>query len=245
MPVIEALVEGGKATAAPPLGPALGPAGVSIPEVIKRINEKTRDFAGMQVPVKIIVKDDKSFDITVGTPPVSAMIKRETKLETLSGKPKTEKLADLAIEQVIKIAKNKLDSLNTNDPVAAVKQVVGTCVSSGILVDGKDPKITMKDIEAGMYDDKILRWKTELSAEELKKLEAERGRLVEAAKKLHADQRAKGEAIVKEMEGKPRHEIVAKMEEAGLPQDLINELVPATKKVEGAAPAAAAAPAKK
>ncbi|QQG39706.1 MAG: 50S ribosomal protein L11 [Candidatus Aenigmatarchaeota archaeon] len=245
MPVIEALVEGGKASAAPPLGPALGPAGVPIPKVIAAINEKTKDFVGMQVPVKIIVRDDKSFEITVGTPPVSAMIKKEAKLEKLSGKPKTERLADLAIEQVIKIAKNKLDGLNTRQARAAVKQVVGTCVSSGILVEGKDPKIVQKEIDAGAYDDKILKWKTELSTEELKRLDEEKKKLVEAAAKLHAEQRASGEAILKSLEGRPRHEIVAKMEEAKLPTDLINELVPATKKAESAAPAAPAAPAKK
>lgn len=247
MSVIEALVEGGKASAAPPLGPALGPAGVPIPKVIAAINEKTKDFAGMQVPVRIVVKKDKSFEITVGTPPVSAMIKKEAKLEKLSGKPKTEKLADLAIEQIIKITKNKLDSLNTRNARAAVKQVLGACVSAGILVEGKDPKLVLKEIDEGRYDDKILNWKTELSAEELKKLEEERKKLVEAAARLHAEQRAKGEAILKEMEGRPRHEIVAKMEEASLPQDLINELVPVVKKEAGApaAPTAPATPAKK
>src|SRR3989338_4474668 len=190
MSVIEARVEGGKATAAPPLGPALGPAGVSIPEVIKRINEKTRDFAGMQVPVKIIVKDDKSFDIKVGTPPTSAMIKKEAKVEKLSGKPNTEKVADMKIEQIIKIAKNKLDDFNTNDPIKAVKQVVGSCVAGGILIEGKEPKAVMLEINSGMYHDKIKAWKTELSKEDLAKLDVERKELAKKMEEIHKSQRA-------------------------------------------------------
>ena len=107
---IEALVEGGKASAGPPLGPALGPTGINIGEVIKEINEKTKDFACMQVPVTVIV-DGKNFRIKVGTPPVSAMIKKEAKIEKLSSRPGEEQIADIKIEHVIKIAKNKKDSI--------------------------------------------------------------------------------------------------------------------------------------
>jgi len=74
---VDAMVEGGKATAAPPLGPALGPLGVNIGQVISEINKKTADFKGVQVPVKIIVDEDKNVTITVGTPPASALIKQE------------------------------------------------------------------------------------------------------------------------------------------------------------------------
>ena len=101
---IDQLVEGGKATAAPPLGPALGPMGVNIGEVVAEINKKTAEFKGMQVPVKIIVDTEtKEFNITVGTPPASALIKKEAKIEKGSGNPKADKIADLLIEQIIKI----------------------------------------------------------------------------------------------------------------------------------------------
>ena len=80
---VEALVEGGKASAGPPLGPALGPMGVNIGEVINQINEKTKDFKGMKVPVIVII-DGKNFKIKVGTPPISAMIKKEGKSPNLS-----------------------------------------------------------------------------------------------------------------------------------------------------------------
>src|SRR3989338_9304221 len=121
---IRALVEGGKATAGPPLGPALGPLGVPIPKVIAAINEKTKDFAGMQVPVIVKVKKDRTFEIEVGTPPVSALIKKELKLEKASGNPKAEKVANMLIEQAIKIAKMKEAVLIKNDLRGAVKTVV-------------------------------------------------------------------------------------------------------------------------
>ena len=105
---VEVYVEGGKATAAPPLGPALGPMGVNIGQVVAEINRKTAEFKAMQVPVKVIVDSDtKKFDVTVGTPPASALIKKEAGIEKGAGNPLTDKVADLKIEQVIKISKMK------------------------------------------------------------------------------------------------------------------------------------------
>ncbi|HDD71599.1 MAG TPA: 50S ribosomal protein L11 [Candidatus Aenigmarchaeota archaeon] len=223
---VEALVEGGKATAGPPLGPALGPLGVNIPEVIKQINEKTKEFEGMQVPVKIIVDENKNFRIEVGTPPVSALIKKEAGLEKLSSHPKDEKVADLKIEQIIKIAKSKRDGMNTNDLKACVKQVIGACVSCGILVEGKDPKEVIKEVDEGKYDKEIAMEKTELSAEELKELEEEKKRLAEERKKHLEEMRKKAQEIMKQMEGKERKEIIAKMEEEEIPIEIIEEFLP-------------------
>ena len=109
---IETLVNGGKATAAPPLGPALGPLGVNIGQVVAKINEKTKAFQGMQVPVKVLVDTDtKEFNIEVGTPPASALIKKEANIEKGSGKPHIDKVADVLIEQIIKVSKMKEDNL--------------------------------------------------------------------------------------------------------------------------------------
>ncbi|MBW2994987.1 50S ribosomal protein L11, partial [Candidatus Woesearchaeota archaeon] len=103
---VESLVPGGKATAAPPLGPALGPLKVNIAEIVKAINEKTKEFDGMQVPVKVIVDTDtKAFEIEVGTPPASELILKEAKAEKGAGNPKMDKIADLRVEQIIKVAK--------------------------------------------------------------------------------------------------------------------------------------------
>ena len=133
---VEAMVEGGKATAAPPLGPALGPLGVNIGQVIQEINKKTGAFKGIQVPIKIIVDEDKSITITVGTPPASALIKQEAHIEKGSGNPLADLIADIKIEQVIKISKMKVDGLSGKDTFARVKEIAGTSNSMGVMIEG-------------------------------------------------------------------------------------------------------------
>lgn len=128
---VEALVDGGKASAGPPLGPALGPLKVNIGKVIEEINRKTAALAGMKVPVKVIVDEsDKSFEIEVGTPPISALIKKEISLKKGSREAGLTRVADLTTEQAKKIAKAKFGS----DEEPYVKQVEGTCRSMGITV---------------------------------------------------------------------------------------------------------------
>src|SRR3989338_5397960 len=168
---VEAMVEGGKATAAPPLGPALGPLGVNIGQVIQEINKKTGAFKGIQVPIKIIVDEDKSITITVGTPPASALIKQEAHIEKGSGNPLADLIADIKIEQVIKIAKMKADGLSGKDMFAKVKEIAGTCNSMGVMIEGKRAVETLRDIDAGKYNEAIKLERTELSAEALKELE--------------------------------------------------------------------------
>jgi large subunit ribosomal protein L11 len=238
--VIDALIEGGKATAAPPLGPALGPAGVNIGQVVAEINKKTADFKGMKVPVKVTVKDDKSFTITVGTPPVSALVKKEAGVEKCASNPLTDKVADLKIEQVIKIAKMKEDALLGKDMIAKVKEVIGSCDSMGIMVEGKQARDVIADINKGEFVDKIKAGKTELSAEELKKLAAEKKKLQEDLEKRRKEYETKAKDIISKMEGKPRGEIKTKLLDAGVPSALIEELLPAETK-EGAKPAAGGA----
>ncbi|MGI5965159.1 MAG: 50S ribosomal protein L11 [Candidatus Methanomethylophilaceae archaeon] len=152
---VEALVDGGRASAGPPLGPALGPKGVNIGQVIAKINEKTKAFDGMKVPVKIIINDDKSFEIKVGTPPISALIKGELGLSSGSGSPKADKVGNLTIDQAKKLADMKNDDLLGADMKARVMEVAGNCVSMGITIDGKDAKKFQKDVKAGLYDDKF------------------------------------------------------------------------------------------
>ena len=152
--VVEILITGGKATAGPPLGPAIGPLGVNIMNVVKEINEKTKDYEGMSVPVKVIVNtDDKSFEIEVGIPPTSALIKKELGLDKGSTEPKHKVVGELSMEQVVKIAKMKRDSMLSYNLKNATKEVIGTCVSVGVKVDGKDPKEVQKLIDNGEYDE--------------------------------------------------------------------------------------------
>src|ERR671922_2902915 len=102
---VEVLVDGGKATAGPPLGPALGPLGVNVLQIVNKINDLTRSYAGMKVPVKVLVDvDDKTFDVEVGTPTTSALIVKELGVETASGTPKATKVGNLSVEQLVKLA---------------------------------------------------------------------------------------------------------------------------------------------
>lgn len=153
--IVEALVDGGRASAGPPLGPALGPKGVNIGQVIERINERTKAFDGMKVPVKIMINEDKSFEIKVGTPPVSALIKSELGIDLGAGNPRLEKVGDLTLDQAKKIADMKQDDLLGADLKARVMEVAGSCVSIGIKVDGKLPKVFQKDLIEGLYDDQF------------------------------------------------------------------------------------------
>ncbi len=150
---VEVLIEGGTATPGPPLGPAIGPLGINMMQVVEEINNKTADFKGMKVPVKIIVDSKKNFTIEVGTPPTTALIMEELKIEKGAHEPGTEVAADLSVEQALKVARMKFDSLLANDYKHAAKEVMGTCVSMGITVDGKDPRDAQKAVDAGEYDD--------------------------------------------------------------------------------------------
>ena len=244
---VEVLVEGGRATAAPPLGPALGPMGVNIGQVVSDINKKTSSFAGMQVPVKIFIdRETKEYEITIGTPPASGLIKKEANLEKASGKAKHEMVADILIEQIIKIAKMKETATLGKTLKEKVKEIVGTCQSMGILVEGKPAKETMRDIEAGMFNEEIRLEKTELSAEELAKLAEEKQRLAEELAKRKAEFEKIAKAIIAEMAGKARGEIKVKLVQAGIPDEMIKELLPieataAAGAASGAAPAGGAA----
>ncbi len=149
---VEALVDGGRASAGPPLGPALGPKGVNIGQVIAKINEKTKAYDGMKVPVKVLINDDKTFDIKVGTPPMSALIKGELSVDSGAHNPKTEKVGNLSIEQLRKIVDMKGDDLLGATMKARAMEVAGNCVAVGVTIDGKNPKDFQAAVRAGEYD---------------------------------------------------------------------------------------------
>jgi len=149
--VVEALVPGGKASAGPPLGPALGPLGVNVAQVVAKINEQTSDLNGMQVPVKIIVKSRTEFEIEVGTPPTSALIIKEIGAEKGSGDKAT--IGDLTMEQVLKIANVKRKSLLSKSLKNAAREVIGTAGSVGVTVDGMSSKDAQQAVASGKYDE--------------------------------------------------------------------------------------------
>ena len=154
--VVEALVSGGAATAGPPLGPALGPLGVNVKLIVDKINEKTKDFKGMRVPIKVIVDiDTKEFDVEVGIPTTSALIAKEAGIEKGSSQPSKEYVGELSFDQVLKISEVINQKLSLLDLKKVILQIVGTCSSMGVKIDSLDPKeVTMK-IKNGEYDDKI------------------------------------------------------------------------------------------
>jgi large subunit ribosomal protein L11 len=149
--VVEALVPGGKASAGPPLGPALGPLGVNVAQVVAKINEQTKDLNGMQVPVKIKVKSRTEFEIEVGTPPTSALILKEMGVEKGTG-DKTV-VGNLTMEQVLKIANVKRKGLLSKTMKNAAREVIGTAGSLGATIDGMPSKEAQAAVVSGKYDE--------------------------------------------------------------------------------------------
>ncbi len=154
--VINALVTGGEANAGPPLGPALGPLGVNVLGIVNEINKQTGDFKGMRVPVKVEVdQETKLFTITVGTPTTSALVAKESGIPKGSGKPNLDFVGDLSVDKVVAIAKSKMAGSYAMNLRSAVKEVVGSCVSMGVKIDGKDAREFMDELEAGKWDAKF------------------------------------------------------------------------------------------
>jgi len=149
--VVEALVPGGKASAGPPLGPALGPLGVNVAQVVAKINEQTKDLNGMQVPVKIKVKSRTEFEIEVGTPPTTALIIKEMGLEKGTGDNTI--VGNLTMEQVLKIVNIKRKGLLSKTLKQAASEVIGTAGSVGATIDGMQSKEAQLAVASGKYDE--------------------------------------------------------------------------------------------
>jgi len=151
--VISLLVTGGEANAGPPLGPALGPFGVNVVAVVKRINELTGDYSGMRVPVKVSVDiEEKSFEVEVGLPTTSALIAKEASIHKGSGTPQATFAGNLTVDQLLKLAKIKFGKTYATTYKSASREILGACVSMGITVEGKDPRLFLKEVEEGKWD---------------------------------------------------------------------------------------------
>lgn len=158
MTIVEVLVPGGKATPSPPLGPALGPLGVNVKAVIDKINEETRSFNGMNVPVKIIIndKDKKQFTIHVGIPPTSSLIKKELGIELGSGTPSEKFVGNLTIKQTVNVARMKRNDSLSKSLKNGVKEVIGTCGTMGITIESMKAKDAIAAINSGRFDSEFL-----------------------------------------------------------------------------------------
>ena len=153
---VSALVTGGQANAGPPLGPTLGPLGVNILQIVTAINEKTKDFEGMKVPVTVSVdKKTKQWTVEVGIPSAAALILKEAGIQKGSGTSGTSWVGDVKMDSIIKVAKLKIDSSYAQDIKSAAKEIVGTCLPLGVKIDGKNPKEVTAEINSGKWDDKL------------------------------------------------------------------------------------------
>ena len=132
--VIKLQIEAGKATPAPPVGPALGSSGVNIMQFVKEFNDRTANQPGMIIPVVISVYKDKTFSFITKVPPVAVLIKKALGLKSGSGKPNKEKVAKITKEQVKAIAEQKMEDLNAASVEAAMSMVAGTARSMGVVV---------------------------------------------------------------------------------------------------------------
>jgi len=150
---IEVLVPGGEVDPGPPLGPELGPTPVDVQAVVAEINDQTEAFDGTEVPVTISYEEDGSFEIEVGVPPTAELVKDEAGFETGSGEPHEEFVADLSVDQVKQIAEQKHPDLLAYDLKNAAKEVVGTCTSLGVTIEGNNPREFKERVDEGEYDD--------------------------------------------------------------------------------------------
>lgn len=132
--IIKLQIEAGKATPAPPVGPALGASGVNIMQFVKEFNDRTANQPGMIIPTVITVYKDKSFTFITKVPPVAVLIKKTLKIEKGSGKPNREKVASLTMDQVKAIAEQKMEDLNAASIETAMSMVMGTARSMGVTI---------------------------------------------------------------------------------------------------------------
>jgi large subunit ribosomal protein L11 len=150
------IVNGGKATGGPPIGPALGPMGLNIMAIVNDINAQTAEYDGLPVPVDVIIDTDtKVFSVKVGMLTTFALISQATGLEKGSGEPNSKFVADISFDKLIGVAKKKRAGIYAASLKTAVREVLGTCQSAGVTVDGRPAKEVQQAIKSGEYDDEL------------------------------------------------------------------------------------------
>lgn len=163
--VISLQIEGGAAKPGPPLGPTLSSLGLDVKRVVDEINEKTKDFKGMTIPIKVIVDmSTKGYRIEVGIPTTTALLLKEAGAEAPSGDPAHKKIGDVKLESIIKVAIMVKPKLNTTSFRSAIKSVLGTARSIGLTVNGKDPKDVIKELDSGTYDELLAKFEGQWSS---------------------------------------------------------------------------------
>jgi len=190
--IIKILADGGAMKPGPALSQKLGPAGINVNQVITKVNEATKDFKGMKVPVELEINlDTKNIEVKVFSPPVAELLKKEIGIEKGSGMQAKVNVANTSIEQIISIAKTKLPNLLCKDLKSAVKTIAGSCVSLGILIENKSPVEIIEEINSGKYDKEIKEEKTETPPEKKKELEEYFSKVKSQQEKFVKEQEAK------------------------------------------------------
>lgn len=188
MAIIKLLVEGGAMKPGPAVAQQLGPMGINMGNVISEVNAATSSFKGMEVPVSLDVDaKKKTFTITVLSPSVSALLKKELGVGSGSGNRRKLQVGNLAIEQIISIARQKQADMLAQDFMGVLKSVIGSAMAMGTLIESKDPKEVLREIQEGKYKTEIESMSTEVSADKAKELKSYfsevQGKQTEAKKK--------------------------------------------------------------
>jgi large subunit ribosomal protein L11 len=224
--IVRLLVEGGNMTPGPAIAQKIGPLGINMGKVIQEVNKATEKFKGLKVPVELDINTKtKDFEVKVSSPPVSELIKKELGIEKASGETKKLKAGNLAIEQVIKIAKTKRPEMLAKDLKAAVKTVVGSCISLGVLIENEEAKKVQEQIQSGKYDKEIEQGIDKASEEKLAELKqyfddlrAKQEAEIRKEEEAKAEEEAKKAEAVEEkpeaVEGKAEEKVEEKTEEA-------------------------------
>ncbi len=195
--IMKLLIDAGDMKPGPAIAQKIGPLGMNMGKIIQDINSATKSFKGLKVPVELDINPKtKTYEVKVSSPPVAGLLKKELNLEKAAGLHKKLKAGNIAIEQVIKLAKTKLPGMLCKDLKSAVKSVVGSCQSLGILVENKEGKEIELMINQGAYDNEIKSEKDQVSEEKLLELKS-------YFEKLHKTQE---ETIKKEEEAKAAEE---------------------------------------
>ena len=202
--IVKLIVDGGSMKPGPTVAQQLGPMGINLGKVIEEVNKATSSFKGVKVPVEIDVNaKTKEFTITVSSPPVAELIKKELKVEKGSGAPGKTFMGNLAIEQVTAIAKTKLPNMLAKDLKAAVNLVLGSCVSLGVFVESKNAKEVIREVKEGKYAREISEERIEVPKEKKAQLD-----------KFFSEIKAKQDAAAKAAEVAKAAEEAAKLEKA-------------------------------
>ncbi len=212
---VKLLVEGGNIKPGPALSQKLGPAGININQTIEKVNEATKNFKGLKVPVELDIDlETKEFEIKVFSPPVSELLKRELGIEKGSGEPGKIKSANASIEQIISVAKTKFPNMLCKDLKAAVKTVIGSCVSLGILIENQSARELGHQIASGKFAKEIEEGRTETPQEKKEKLDEYFSGIKEEQEKLIKQEQAAKEASEAETEKKAETPEEEKKEES-------------------------------